>query len=98
MGLHAIITAGGGVPRDLRTATEVKRKALIEVGGRTMLLAAVQAAHGCLLIDRVVVLGNDEVAAATPAEAEGSPSPEEPSEERKEPSPEAVRYGPEKSA
>lgn len=61
MPLHAIITAGGVVPRSLKDTVSVSRKALIEVGGRTLLTTAVTAAQECALLDRVVVVGNDEV-------------------------------------
>ena len=61
MGIKAIITAGGGVPRSLAAITPVSRKALVEVGGRSLLTTAVEAAQGCRYIDGVVVIGNEEV-------------------------------------
>lgn len=61
MPLHAIVTAGGPVPRSLKGHTSVSRKALITVGGRTLLAAAVEAAQACPQIDRVVAVGNGDV-------------------------------------
>ncbi|MBN2082853.1 NTP transferase domain-containing protein [bacterium] len=64
MALKAIITAGGLVPRDLQPLTTASRKALIELGGRTLLETALTATDGCALVDDVVVVGNAEVEAA----------------------------------
>lgn len=70
MPLHAIVTAGGPVPRSLKGHTSVSRKALITVGGQTLLAAAVSAANDCQLVERIVVVGNRDVEAALAGGAE----------------------------
>jgi GTP:adenosylcobinamide-phosphate guanylyltransferase len=64
MALNAIITAGGPVPRDIQPLTGVSRKALLELGGRSLLQTALAAVAGCAAVDGVVVVGNMEVQAA----------------------------------
>jgi len=64
MGIKAIITAGGPVPRSLAETVNVSRKALIEVGVQSLLQTAVQAARDCRFIDGLVVVGNQDVQAA----------------------------------
>jgi len=61
MALHAIITAGGKLPAALRQYSSSPIKALLPVGGRTLLETAVVAARGCPLIERVVAVGGEEV-------------------------------------
>lgn len=64
MALHAILTAGGRLPRALQSLVAAPVKALLPVGGRSLLETAVSAARGCGLIERVVAVGGPEVQAA----------------------------------
>lgn len=61
MALHAIITAGGLVPRDLAEHAPVRRKALIPLHGITLLDTACRAARESKVVDKAVAVGNDDV-------------------------------------
>lgn len=67
MALHAILIAGGRLPRDLQPLAGSRVKALLEVGGEALLAKAARAALQCNVIERVCAAGNDEVAAAATA-------------------------------
>jgi len=73
MALHAIITAGGRLPRELCEYSASPIKALLPVGGRTLLEAACRAAVDTGMIERIVVVGGAEVQAATPSGAQYVP-------------------------
>lgn len=70
MALHAIITAGGRLPKALRILSPSPVKALLPLGGRTLLERAAEAAQACGMLQRIVVVGGDEVQHATPAGVE----------------------------
>jgi GTP:adenosylcobinamide-phosphate guanylyltransferase len=65
--LHAILTAGGRLPRALRGRSESPIKALLEVEGATLLERAAAAALECPAIGGIAVVGGDDVKRATPA-------------------------------
>jgi CTP:molybdopterin cytidylyltransferase MocA len=67
MALHCIITAGGSLPRALRRYSASPVKALLPLGGRTLLAAAADAALSCTPVERVVAVGGAEVQAAVAA-------------------------------
>jgi GTP:adenosylcobinamide-phosphate guanylyltransferase len=61
MALHAILIAGGRLPRELRPLASSPVKALLPVGSQTLLARAALAALDCPAIERVCAVGNDEV-------------------------------------
>jgi hypothetical protein len=68
MALHAIITAGGRLPRELEPHSESRVKALLRVGDSTLLASAIAALRsGRLasepLVDDIAVVGSAEVRA-----------------------------------
>lgn len=67
MALHAILIAGGRLPRDLRPLASSPVKALLDVGGEPLLAKAARAARDCPAIARVCAVGNDDVAQAAKA-------------------------------
>jgi molybdopterin-guanine dinucleotide biosynthesis protein A len=72
MALHAIVTAGGRLPRELESLTSSRVKALLPLGGRSLLdsaLAALRSAgpDGQPLISDIAVVGSDEVGSAVAA-------------------------------
>lgn len=64
MALQAILIAGGRLPSQLRPLSGSPVKALLDVGGQTLLARAARAALACPAIERVCAVGNDEVAQA----------------------------------
>ena len=66
MALHAIITAGGKLPRSMAHLADSPVKALLKVAGRTLLDTAVEAVQGVGEVERVAIAGGDDVAQATP--------------------------------
>jgi molybdopterin-guanine dinucleotide biosynthesis protein A len=67
MALHAILIAGGRLPRDLQPLASSPVKALLTVGGETLLARAARAAGECQIIERICAVGNAEVAQAAQA-------------------------------
>jgi GTP:adenosylcobinamide-phosphate guanylyltransferase len=65
--LHAILTAGGRLPRALRPHADSPVKALLSVGGASLLARAAEAARQCPAIGGIAVVGGADVQAATPA-------------------------------
>ncbi len=70
MALHAILIAGGMLPAELRQFSPFRTKALLPVGGVSLLQTAVEAVAGCDLFDRIVTSGTDEVVDNLPEESE----------------------------
>jgi len=66
--LHAIITAGGRLPKQLRAPNRSAVKALLKVDGKSMLEVSTDAAQACSAISNIAIVGNNEVRAATPAD------------------------------
>jgi CTP:molybdopterin cytidylyltransferase MocA len=66
MALHAILTAGGRLPKALREFSPSPVKALLPIGGRTLLARAAEAARGCGMVGRIAAVGGDDVQQATP--------------------------------
>lgn len=73
MAVDAIIVAGGRMPRALADVCSAPRKALLPVGGRTLLDTALTAAGECLLVDGCAVVGDKAVEAAVAGRAEFVP-------------------------
>jgi CTP:molybdopterin cytidylyltransferase MocA len=65
--LQAIITAGGRLPPELHEHSSSRVKALLKLHERTLLDYSVSALQEAGIFERMVVVGNDEVSAATPA-------------------------------
>lgn len=68
MALHVIITAGGRLPRDLAAHSQSEVKALLELGGRSLLQAALAAAQSAEAVADIAVVGGKEVAASLGAD------------------------------
>ena len=64
------MTAGGRLPRALRSYADSPVKALLELNGQSLLTTAVAAAQECQAVERIAVVGGSEVEAACPANAE----------------------------
>src|SRR5437660_1595931 len=64
MSVRAIITAGGMLPPELRSAEPSGVKALLRVGPRSLLDAAVGALVESASVSEIAVVGGAEVAAA----------------------------------
>ncbi len=70
MALHAILTAGGTLPRALRQYSPSPVKALLSVGGQTLLEHAAQAARDCGMVQRIAAVGGEQVERGVPAGVE----------------------------
>jgi hypothetical protein len=66
MALQVIITAGGPLPRDMRHGGHSPNKALLEVGGGTLLSRALAAAGALAQCGAIIVVGDEHVQAALP--------------------------------
>ncbi|MCC7478413.1 nucleotidyltransferase family protein [bacterium] len=66
--LHVIITAGGRLPAELQALSDSPVKALLELGGRSLLTAAMAAAREALELDAVAVVGAPELRERIPAD------------------------------
>ena len=73
MSLHAILIAGGTLPKELQQFSPLRTKALLQIGGRSLLQRAVDASVDSNLFERIVVSGSSEVADNLPEEAEYVP-------------------------
>lgn len=73
MALHAILTAGGMLPQALRRYSPSPVKALLNVGGRTLLELAAQAARDCGMVERIAAVGGEQVERSVPAGVEYVP-------------------------
>lgn len=69
MAIRVIITAGGELPPELQHPGASRVKALLPVGGRTLLEHAVRAARESTLAGDVAVVGGDDVLRARPQDA-----------------------------
>ena len=67
MALHAILIAGGRLPRELQHLSSSPVKALLPVGGETLLSRAARAARECNVVERACAVGNGEVEQAASA-------------------------------
>jgi GTP:adenosylcobinamide-phosphate guanylyltransferase len=67
MALHAILIAGGRLPKELQPLASSRVKALLDVGGESLLSRSARAARGYPAIERVCAVGNSEVAEAAKA-------------------------------
>jgi GTP:adenosylcobinamide-phosphate guanylyltransferase len=67
MALQVIITAGGELPRDMRGEGYPANKALLQLGGRTLLERALAAAQGLPGVGDVGVVGDAAVHHALPS-------------------------------
>lgn len=67
MALHVILTAGGRLPHELEPHSNSKVKALLPLGGATLLTTAVRAAREVNGVGRIVAVGNAEIQAAAVA-------------------------------
>lgn len=66
MALHAILIAGGMLPRGMRKLSASRVKALLEMGSETLLETSAKAARESGLFTRIAAVGNGEVQAACP--------------------------------
>ncbi len=66
MALHAIMIAGGMLPKNMRKLSASPVKALLEMGGESLLETSAKAARESGLFGRIAAVGNEEVQAACP--------------------------------
>jgi GTP:adenosylcobinamide-phosphate guanylyltransferase len=74
MALQVIVTAGGELPPDMRGPGRAASKALLEIGGRTLLDAALIAARALPGIKDIAVVGDDAIRSTLPADMAHVPS------------------------
>jgi GTP:adenosylcobinamide-phosphate guanylyltransferase len=74
MALQVIVTAGGELPKDMRGAGQPSAKALLEVGGQTMLARAIAAARELPGTKDIAVVGDEAIRATLGADVAHVPS------------------------